>query len=237
MELLLKNYGFKKISEIEWVSNLFTKEQTLSNEKDDNTTIQAINEYICKIDDILRKNIWDKTMTLAELEEYLKKWFWTDLHYLDWKIDWNKLRLANCFAWPETHMYRDANNIILPNWETPMPTKTNIWARVVDPIGWMSKWPAPSGWYNNWNPEWYGIMGKILELRPASDKFNKKVYMELMNTRISFIQTWIAVESWKDEIAVMPTFKMTWWEDIISKFSEERKENDIQTAKHYLVNQ
>jgi hypothetical protein len=127
-------------------------------------------------------------------------------------------------------------NISIPDGQTNMPTKTNIWKQVIDPIGWSSKWIAPSWWYNKWKPEWYWILWKIPELRPMSGTFNRKIYNEIMNIKISLEHAGISIEKWPQEIAIMPTYKIKWWEEVISQFSEDKKEWDIQTAKHYWVN-
>lgn len=217
------------VSEIDWVRNIFLPSQTpiILSEKEliEITWNNNISKVILSYQENLYKLLEEKINTLLDLESALKNNFSTEPTYLDeqWFV-----RLANCIAWKDTQIHRDANAIILTDWQTQVPTKTNMEQKVIDPIGWSSKWIAPSLGY------W--ILWKIPELRPMSPEFNEKVYNEIMNTKISIEMVWISFESWEQEIVIMPTYKIAWWDNIISDYSEERRKDDIQTAKHYWIN-
>ncbi len=231
---------YKIISTIDWVTNSHTTDsQFFEHLHKQSADIESIdkqaNQIIFKIDSLLRwkVRILDNTILIHDLEKLLQENFSTEAAYVDdnWFI-----RFANCFAWADTQIHREASKIDLPDWETRMPTKTNMWGGIIDPIGWASKWLAPSWGYNNWSPKWYGLLWKILQLRPMAKEFNQEIYEEIMNTRVLFEDMWISFESSEEEVAIMPTIKIHWGEDLISQFSEGRETTDIQTAKHYWIN-
>jgi len=201
------------ISEIDWVKNFHLEQWA---ELDINS--REIRDYINTLLWITSEVKW-----LWELERKLIENFW------EWKIlnNWN-FRLANAIGFEWTLIRRRAEKIILPDWETEMPTKTNIGWNVIDPIAWSSKPAAPS--------IWYGLLGKISELRRNSTDFNEELHSQVINRIISLAPKWIAFEVWPDETVLMPVFSIEWAHDLIQQFSEDEQKSDVQTAKHYWIN-
>ncbi len=237
LQSLTTNKKVKLISSIDWTKNFFTKSHNLWSIWKKNLITQKVDWYINHVHNLLKNNDHlRQNIKLLELEEDLKYNFTKEAKYLEIENLEKNIRIANCFAWAKTQIYRKVENIIIANWDTNMPTKTNMWKKVVDPIGWSSKSIAPSWWYNNWNPEWYWLLWKIPKLRPSSEKFDINIYKELMNTRVKISQTWIAIEYWPEEVVFMPTYKIFWGEDIIKNFSEPIKKPCIKTSKYYWIN-
>lgn len=178
-----------------------------------------ISEYTDALSRIVKE-----TTTLWGLEARLREEFWTDIIEVDWS------RLACTIAVSGTQIRRKAERIILPNGETAMPTQTNMGWDVVDPIWWSSKVIAPS--------EWYGFLGKILELRTHhdNDRFDEKTHSKIMNTQVALKDKWFAFEIWDKESVIMPAYSIEGVRELVQRYSEPMRKWDIQTSKHYAIN-
>ncbi|MDD3646243.1 MAG: hypothetical protein PHH06_02420 [Candidatus Gracilibacteria bacterium] len=208
----------KLVSTVDGVKNLW-----LSN-------LCGIGEYKGKIEDEVNRLI-DLTsidgLSLLKLEQILKKTYGEgELKYIEGR------RFANCFAWRNTQLHRDAKTIIIPGGKIERVSETNMGIKITDPIGWSSKTPAPSGGKG----EGYGLLGKIPQLRPMSTDFNQELYNNLMNLGIEVRYKGIAVENGQEETAIMPTFELIGGEELIIPFSEIKTNLDIPTAKWFGIN-
>lgn len=200
------------ISTIDWVENYHLK-----NEDEFPLNSVEITEYRSNLSRII-----NEVQRLWELERKLREEFWTDIIYIDW------YRVANAIGVAGTRIRREADSIILPHWETMMPTKTNLGWNIIDSIGFSSKVAAPSIWY------W--ILGKIPQFRPNDIRFDEDLHNAIMSRLVTIQDKWIAFEVWKDEKAIMPVFSIDWISDLVSQFSDTRQESDTQTSKYYWIN-
>lgn len=163
----------------------------------------------------------EKEMTFEELLSELTKLFWKE------EIITNSGRFAICLWWIDTQIHRKVDNIVLP--DKGLPVQNNMWGNVIDPIWWASRVVTPS--------EDYWLFWKVPELRPGSDKFDEKLFKELMRKPMTLSKIlWSAVEVSEKETAFMPVYRIEWWEEIITPFSEKREPEDIPTAKHSIIN-
>lgn len=200
------------VSTIDEVKNFHLAEEKIWNFSPE------IQEYLYLISKIANEVRW-----LGELERKLKQEFWAGKI-----LEVGGFRLANAIAVPWTLIRREVGKIILPNGETLMPTETNMGNKVIDPIGWASKTTAPS--------DGYWLLGKVAELRPNSPEFNEELYEQVMNRLVKLDPKWIAFEVWKEETALMPLYAIGWVDDIIGRFSDEKRNSDIPTAKYHGIN-
>lgn len=203
----------KLVSTIDWVENIWLPENEIDS---------LVPNIRSEVDKLVNLVLVDG-LSLLKLEQVLRE------NYGEWVLKYiNDVRFANCFAWKNTQLHRDAKTIIIPKWSVKRISEANMWNSVIDPIWFSSKVPAPT--------EWYGLLWKIPEFRPMDNKFNMRLFNELMSTWVELKFKWVAYEVWVNDAAIMPTFEINGWEDIISTFSEWIRDSDIPTAKYYWIN-
>lgn len=175
------------------------------------------------------KRFIESIRSLEDLEKWLVSIYWEW-----WMVFADDIRIANSIWWKWTQIHRNAKSIIVPwtemDWKED--TQHNIWNNVIDPIWFASRSMAPTV------ANWYGLLWKIPKLRPSHGKFNQEFYDKVMkSTTITISEIlWYSIEINNDKVALMSVMKINWWEDFIMPFSEKLKSWDIQTAKHYVLN-